>query len=99
MSGAVLGGGGAAGFRFWSGGRLRVSAVGGELGVGDGSFRDGDRLGGSGRRRYRLRSGETGFAGEFPSFVRGGTALFAVHDGDRPFGKLEEPVGGFSSPK
>jgi hypothetical protein len=23
---------------------------------------------------------ETGFAGEFPIFVRGGTALFAIHD-------------------
>jgi hypothetical protein len=44
---------------------LGVGAVGGKLGVGD--FDD---------RRW---CGETGFTSEFAFFVRGGTALFAVH--------------------
>ena len=39
VGGAVLGGDGAASFRFWSGGTLRVGAVGGKLSQGDGSER------------------------------------------------------------
>jgi hypothetical protein len=82
-----------------------VGAIGGELGVRDGSRgfgsfgedgrrRNGSRWFGSGGRRCWLRNGKAGFAGELAIFVRGGTAFFAVHI-DVSFGRYGKAATGF----